>query len=193
MEPLLIVSCEEKNKIVERKVYPFVATKENIFTFWEQASKYPYIFGMKNNGSIEDFLNIFFSEDDRGFWRTEHLFYVVDDFVGVLALTNIYYPYDALMHFTFFDGRLRGRETIIRGMIEYVFDKYKFNRLSAEIPCVVRDEKSSLPKFVSERVGLILEGKKRKAMEFKDSLCDVLMYGITQEDIRKWDSQKPRQ
>lgn len=191
MEPILTVTCNEKGGDIDRSVYPFVFSEENIKKFWEQSKKYPQIFGKQTIGTIEDFLNIFFYLDPEGFWKTENLFYVIDDFVGMLSLTNIYHPHDALMHFTFWDGRLRGRENIIKEMMTYVINTYEFNRLSAEIPAYV--SKSTL-QFVSNRIGLTLEGKKRSAQVSPNgNLVDVLLYGVTKKDIEEWAPQRHKQ
>lgn|SRR3990167_1297163 len=215
MEPILSCTCNEPEGIVERHVYPFVFSEENIKKFWDNVRKYPKIFGKDTVGDIEDFLDMFFFVDQNGFWKTEHLFFIIDDFVGTLALTNIYHPYDALMHFTFYDGRLKGREELLREMIKYVINYYGFHRLSAEIPCYapknlvrfvngwyekidangkVREiinpvgDKSSL---VRKGIGLVLEGRRRKSLfDLKGDLVDVLLYGVTQEDIKEWEPQR---
>ena len=192
MEPILTITCREKDQDIERHVYPFVFTQENAIKFWEQAKRYPEIFGRTIfYDTIEEFLNLFFYLDQDGYWQTNNLFFVVDDFVGMLSLTNISHPNDALMHFTFYDGRLRGREELIRQTIKYVISQYEFNRLSAELPTYV--SKSTL-KFVSDNIGLTLEGKKRDAqLSPKGNLVDVLLYGVTKKDTEAWDSQRHKQ
>jgi hypothetical protein len=185
------VNCKEPKGDVERSIYPFVFSEENVRKFWNQAKKYPQIFGKDTIGDIEDFLNMFFYLDGEGLWQTNNLFYVVDDFVGMLSLTNIYHPTDALMHFTFYDGRLRGRENLVKEIIKYVMSTYEFNRLSAEIPAYV--SKSTL-KFLSDHVGLVLEGKKRLAQYGpQGNLVDVLLYGVTKQDIEEWEHQRHKQ
>lgn len=188
MEPILSVVCEEPGGSIERHIYKFVFSEENIKKFWENVKRYPKIFGKDTIGDIEDFLNMFFYVDHNGFWQTNNLFYIVDDFVGTLALTNIYHPTDALMHFTFYDGRLKGRDILIKEVISYVMDEYDFVRLSAEIPCYA--PKTTM-KFVSDKLGLVLEGKRRDgAYDLYGNLTDVLLYGVTKKDIEKWALQR---
>lgn len=189
-EPILRVVCIEKGEEVERSIYPFVFTRENIQKFWDNARKYPQIFGKTMMDDMGEFLNMFFYIDHNGLWQTNNLFFVVDDFVGIIAVTNIYHPEDALIHFTFFDGRLKGRETLLQEMIRYGFDVYGFHRLTAEIPCYAS---SAVLKFVSDKLQLVLEGRRRKSVVWKGERFDVLLYGVIPEDIKKWDSQRHKQ
>lgn len=192
MEPLITITCNERGKEVEHCVYPFVFSEDNIKKFWNNAKKYPIIFGRDIfYPTIEEFLDVFFYIDKDGLWQTNNLFYIVDDFTGMLSLTNIFHPHDALMHFTFYDGRLHGREALIKGMIKYVIDNYGFNRLSAEIPAYVS---KGVLSFVSDKIGLRLEGKKQDAqIDPKGNLVSVLMYGITKKETDTWEAQKHKQ
>lgn len=193
MEPILSVVCNEPSGPIERHVTKFVFSEENIKKFYEQSQKFPKIFGRTTAATIEEFLDMFFFLDKDGFWQTNNLFYIVDDFVGVLSLTNIYHPHDALMHFTFYDRRLKGRNELLREMIKYVIREYEFNRLSCEIPTYAP---KTVLHFVSEHLGLVLEGKRRKSVpSLKDpeELMDVLLYGVTKGDIEQWERQKLKQ
>ncbi len=190
MNPILVVECKEPHKTVVRTVRPFVFNKENGIRFWEEASKFPKIFNSISTESAPQFLDAFFKWDElRQTATAESLLWVVDDFVGIFSLTNIYHPDDALMHFTFFDKRIRGREELVREMLRYVFITYGFHRLSAEIPAYSSEV---LLKFITGKVGLALEGRKRKAVPFHDNRADLLLYGITKEDVEQWDLQRLR-
>lgn len=192
MEPLFSTTCTEpKIGEVVRSVYPFIFSEDNIKTFWNRASKYPQVFGRLVPPSIEEFLNMFFYLDGEGLWKTNNLFYVVDDFVGMLSLTNISHPDDALMHFAFYDGRLQGREQLLRDTISYVINTYDFHRLSAEIPLYAS---KGVMKFISNKVGLKMEGRKRSALVSPNgNRVDVLLYGVTKQDIEEWDRQRHKQ
>lgn len=202
MEPILSVVCDEPGGEIERNVYPFILNDDNLAAFWTKASKYPYIFGRPTPPSQEEFFRMYFSVDPlTGQLRTENLIWVIDDYVGAMVLSNIYFPHDALVHFTFFDGRLKGRAPVLREMIKYVFDTYGLLRLSAEIPAYIvkaNKVKENVLNFISDQVGLIFEGRKRKSVWYKSPKMetpekfDVLLYGITIEDVEKWEHQKPK-
>jgi RimJ/RimL family protein N-acetyltransferase len=188
--PILVVECNEPNKTVVRSVRPFVLDKDSGARLWQEASKFPRIFNNVDTSSAPEFLDAFFKWDEvRQEAVTDSLLWVVDDFVGIFSLTNIYHPDDALMHFTFFDKRFRGRAELIREMIKYVFLTYGFHRLSAEIPAYAS---KGVLKFITEAVGLFPEGRKRKAIPFHDERADLLLYGIAKEDIDSWEAQKQK-
>lgn len=191
MEPIIVVECKEPDGVIERKVYPFVLTQENGLKFWQQAKKFPRFYERVNTESAQEFLDAFFKYDPfRQEATSEALLWVIDDFVGVFSLTNIYHPEDAIAHFTFFDKRTKGRGPLIQGMIKWVFDNYGFNRLSVEIPAYAS---KILFKFLDEEVGLVLEGRKRKALKYRDKPADIILYGITPEDIEIWERRKQKQ
>lgn len=202
MDPILSVVCNEPEGEVRRYVYPFVLNDTALENFWLRASKYPYIFGRPTPPSQEEFFRMYFNVDPHtGAVTTDNLIWVIDDYVGAMVLSNIYYPHDASMHFTFFDGRLKGRAPILKEMIKYVVDTYGLLRLSAEIPTyIVKSNRvrENVLNFISNEVGLFLEGRKRKSvwyqgpkMEIPEKF-DVLLYGITIEDVEKWELQKPK-
>lgn len=193
MSPIILVEdCLEDGEVIERYVRPFVLTPENAIKLWEEAKKFPHIFNNVDTSTLDNFLDSFFHWNPSNSEAVaEGLFWVVDDFVGVFYLTQIYHPDDALMHFTFFDKRLRGREKLIRRMIEYVFDTYEFHRLSAEIPAFAS---KSVLKFINQKVGLSLEGKKAQAIPHTNGVerSDLLLYGITRGDVKVWVEQRQK-
>lgn len=189
-QPILVVECKEPNKTVVRSVRLFEFNPENGLRFWEEAKKFPKIFNTIPTETAPEFLDAFFKWDEVRMTATaESLLWVVDDFVGVFSLTNIYHPDDALMHFTFFDKRIKGRDELVREMIRYVFITYGFHRLSAEIPAY---SSPGVLRFITEKVGLSLEGRKKKAIPFHEDRADLLLYGITKEDVEQWDLQRQK-
>lgn len=181
MEPIFVVACNEPDGVIERSVYPFTLTDEAAVKFYNQAKKFPKIFNKIPTDTIDGFLDSFFKWDPiRHEASAEGLFWVVDDFVGVFSLTNIYHPDDALMHFTFFDQRIRGRGPLVKRMIKYVFDTYCFHRLSAEIPATAS---KVVFKFLNKDVGLAIEGRKHKAIEYNNDRADLILYGAYPEDF----------
>ncbi len=179
--PIITMKCPEghNGEEVERSIRPLILTPDSLQRFYASASKYPRIFGEEFTGSFNKFINIFLSQTSSGELQGEGLFWVVDDFTGVFYLTDIYHPYDALMHFAFFDKRLRGRDLLTRAMIRYVFEKYGFNRLSAEVPLYAGDHTFA---FIEKGVRLKKEGRRRKAAEYKGDMFDVNLYGILREE-----------
>jgi RimJ/RimL family protein N-acetyltransferase len=177
MEPILSVPCNERRGTVVRKIYPLIFTPENLQKFWQKSSQFPVIFGRRLEGP-EDFARHFFTL--RGdVPAATGLFWVVDDFVGVFYLTEIFSE-QADAHFTFFDKRLEGREQLTIEMVKYVFEEFPtFQRLNVSLPCYVNEK---VFQFIS-RIGFKLEGRKRACSYWKEKWFDAVQYGILRKEL----------
>jgi hypothetical protein len=182
MEPIIEVECKERDGTVNRKVYPMFLTPENLRDFFDRVKDHPTLFNSEVRGDFAKFVSVFLDQESAGgttILKSRGLFWRVDDFVGVFYLTDIILNQDAAAHFTFFDSRINGRENLTLEMLRYVFRKYKFQRLTVELPLYV-----TVPtlKFV-EQLGFTHEGCKRLAIEFDGKFFDVNIYGILAEEI----------
>lgn len=169
--------CDEPDGKIIRTVRRMNLTPINIQKFYIRSKKYRTLLGQEIAGNYEKFVNLLVKAGPNGPEPTG-IFYVVDEFVGVYYITNIYPEQDALVHYTFLDGRHKGREEMSKAMLRYVFNEFKFNRLSAELPAY-------LPFFCTqfvEKIGFKKEGRKRQAVFYKDSWFDVRLYGILKEE-----------
>lgn len=166
--------CERDGPIVRHvRFAPF--TMERLTGYWEKLKAFPTLFN-KNVENLEDFLNAFMSQGPNGELQARGIVFEVDD-VGMLWLSDIYPEYQATGHFTFWDRRFRGREALIRKLLVYVFDEFKFHRIVAEVPLY------SEPTVVAaERIGFVKEGRLRKAAWYKDEWWDVNIYSIFREE-----------
>lgn len=181
--PVINCECVEGNKIKERTIYRLPLTRGNLLEFYEKASKHRVLFTDDINGDFKTFCEVFMYMDDSGQLHGNGLLWAIDGFIGIYYMTHIIPERDALVHFTFFDGKLKGRENITKSLIQYVFQKYNFNRLSSEIGCYAD---SRVIDFV-KRIGFKIEGRKRKALLYKGEWFDSLQVGILAEDALKWD------
>src|SRR5690606_16516863 len=109
-------------------------------------------------GDFEKFVNIFISVSEDGTLQSDGLFWVVDDFVGVFYMNNIIPTIDATLHYAFFDKRMKGRIDLCIEMINFIFEKYQFRRLTVEIPTYASPHTSYI---VEKVIGFKYEGKKR--------------------------------
>lgn len=180
--PILTVACHEPEGVVNRSIYPVVWTPEKLLQFWEKAKQFPTLFGIEIYASADVFLDMFFQRTQQGDvtqWTTDQLFYEVDDMVGIFRIDDIRYPFDAGVHYSFFDRRHKGRIPLIRAMLRWCFDHYGFHRLSTQVPNYVKEY---IRHFVLD-IGFAYEGKKRKAIEYKGTKYDVNLYGILPSDL----------
>lgn len=183
MKPILSVECDEPKGKVWRNVYPMALDEHNLRLFWEKARHYKTLFTREIKDDFKAFLDIFVAQDLAGnlvgkglLWRVDG---PTDDMVGVFYLTNIEPEDDALAHFTFFDGRIRGRDDLTKQMIQYVFAKYHFRRLTTHAPAYV------IPGTIHfiERLGFKREGKKRAAAFYNGEWFDMNLYGILADEV----------
>lgn len=186
MEPIFEVLCDEPKGQVVRTVYKLPIDLENLHRFWLNAKKYATLFGDELSDDPREFLSMFFEFGADGSIRSNSMFYVIDDFVGLFRLCDYEINGDdVLVHYTFFDRRHKGRVRLMRKMIRYIFDELKFTRISAELPAYVQ---SHIAKFLTENVGFVYEGKKRHATTYRGKKFHINLYGIIPEDIASWDS-----
>jgi RimJ/RimL family protein N-acetyltransferase len=172
------IKCIEPEGEVQHSVWPFKFTKKDTLRLYEEASKFPVLFGrpLKN---LEDFTSFFLCQNLSDDVEPQGLIWIVDEFRGMFYLNNIR-DIEADVHYSFFDRRHKGRAPLVRKMLTEVFDKYGFVRLNAYIPAYAG---MGVRKFV-ESCGFRLEGRKRKNSWWKGEWFDTYLYGILREDLK---------
>lgn len=179
-EILMSIKCDEPGGTVVRNVRRMQLTPANLRIFWEKASRYRTIFNSVIRNDFKQFTRLLLRENSAGEVESTGLFWVVDDFVGVFYMTNIRPELDASVHYSFFDGRHRGRVELTKAMLKYAFERYNFQRLTVEIPRYATDKTRN---FVETWLGFRKEGRKRKAALFDGEYFDVNIYGILRSEV----------
>ena len=182
-EAILTAPCDEPGGRVVRSVYSMDLTVENLKRFWELSKPFKYLFNKEISNDFKTFCELFLYEGKGGL-QSNGLFWVVDDFVGIFYMDNIRHGVSRLeadVHYTFFDRRHRGRTELVREMVKYLFCKYNFQRLNAEIPLYA---KKGTFEFATA-VGFRREGRRRKAQWHNDDWFDVLEFGILKDEALK--------
>lgn len=172
--------CDEPEGKVYRSVRLLLFTPANLAKFWQAAKQYRTIFRYEIGGDFRRFIDNFVKEGPDGRLMVTGIFYVVDDFEGIFYMTDIQPGVDASVHYTFFNGRHKGRVELVREMLKYGFRTFGFRRLTAEIPLYASPETHN---FVEHWVKFKKEGRKRKAAELGGEFYDVNVYGILREEI----------
>lgn len=83
---------------------------------------------------------------------------------GILTFSDIVFGIEAQGHFQFFDGKLRGKEQVLRQSMEWAFRNLHIHRLAAQIPA----DAAALISFARERLGFRFEAERRSMEELKD-------------------------
>lgn len=169
--------CVERQGPVLRKVWCMDYSVDNLQRLWVECSKFPVLFSDEIRGNFHAFCETFFSTYGD-YVAARGLTWVVDDFVGVFYLNNIT-SNEAKVDFSFFDRVLDRRIELTRRMIEFVFDRYGFNRLNVEVGAYANKHVFA---FVHE-LGFKREGRKRRAVRYKGDLFDLIQYGILKEEV----------
>lgn len=180
-EAVISCDCHEPEQVVTRHIYPMPLTAENLQRFWELSRKFRTLFGHEIKADdFKSFCEMFIGMDGDDRVSAHGLFWRMDDFVGVYYMTHIQ-ENDAQIHYSFFDRRHHGRQAITRKMIQYVFNRYGFRRLSAEIPYIAK----GAFQFVHE-LGMKTEGRKRKAVFIDGEWFDTRCFGVLREEAESW-------
>lgn len=183
MNPILSVLCEEPKGTVTRKVYSMELSRENLHTFWQKSSKFPILFNSDVRGDFTRFCELFLEQNYDGTVVPRGLLWMVDeDMVGVFYLTEINFETaDAVAHFSFFDGRLRGRFELVKRMIDFVFHKYQLYRLTVKLPAYVAPATMGFTK----KLGFKIEGKTKGTSLKDDKRYDTFILGLLHSEAVK--------
>lgn len=183
MIPLFSCVCAEPEGTVTRTVYQAEFSIEFFLKLWEKQKKYRTLMG-KEILYFEQFLNFFVNSHKDGTMEPRGLCFVIDDCVGIYWLSNIDWPDGAEVHYTFFDGRHKGRLEITKKAIQYVFDTYNFQRLYVRVAVYAK-----YPLKFVEALGFKKEGRLRRCVRLHDKLYDANAYSILREEMNdywKW-------
>lgn len=178
-EPILQVNCTEKRGDIIRSVQPVSLSVENLRIMWSKFSQFRTVIGHEVGNDFWKFVSLFVNLKEGQAAEARGLYWAVDDFVGMFYMTDIDIGNDALLHYTFFDGVFRGRERLIIQMLDYVFNRYDFHRLSIEVPAYA----TPYTRIAVKKLGFIPEGTKRYSREFDGKRFHVMQYGMLQQEF----------
>jgi len=173
---ILQFECNEPKSKIVRTVSPTQLSKDRIQFLWDKLKEFDTLFNDFVRGDYAAFVNHFIVQVD-GQPMSAGLFWDVDD-VGILLLKNIIPMQSAETHFVFWDRRFKGREGLCRGMLKYVFELYKFQRIEVRVPMYATDTLVAV-----ERLGFVKEGRIRRSVLYKDDWFDVNLYSILPHEV----------
>lgn len=177
-DPILECECDEPEGKVIRYVRKMNLEPERLKRFWSLSRKYPTLFSQEVRDSFPKFVNVFISQGATGL-EANGLLWEIDDLLGVFYLNDIIPGVDANTHYTFLDGRFKGRIELTKKMLRYVFEKYKFRRLSTVIPKYAQVYADTF----ALNLGFKKEGRRRKCVLYNGEWFDATLYGILAEEV----------
>ena len=149
---------------------------EKLLNYYERLKKFDIIFNTDVPNDPIAFAQLFLNQNSNGFVEARGLIWEVDD-VGILYLTNIG-SRSATAHFSFWDQRIRGRETLLREMVRYAMKEYGFERIETRAGLHATKAIRAV-----ERIGFVKEGRLRKIINYKGKLFDAYVYSLLREEV----------
>lgn len=180
MEPgeiLFTVECPEPSGPVVRSVRQAALSVERLRYYHDRLGRFETIFNEYVGRDFESYLSIFVRQEGDDLFATS-LVWEVDD-VGLLYLTDMRPSFDALAHFTFWDGRMRGRAPLLREAAVYAIKCLGFHRITAEIPMYIKPVVLS----VVEQAGFVKEGRKRAVSLYRGNWFDATVYSLLDSEV----------
>jgi hypothetical protein len=122
-EILFQATCEEPEGTFLRVARPLIFTPDNIGRLWEKVNKFPTLMGIEIK-DLQDMLNFFVKDYGNGTLQARGLCAQIDDLQGIFWLTDIEWPKQASIHYTFFDRRHKGRVDLCKEAVKYDTNVY---------------------------------------------------------------------
>lgn len=177
MNPVILsVPCKEPNGVVIRNVRLTELSFEKVKFLINKLSDIDVLFNDYVKKDPKAILEHFLSVQD-GEIRPTGLLWDVDD-VGIFLLNEIRPPVSGDAHFVFWDKRFKGREALCREMLRYIMREYSLHRIQVEVPVYATHTIKAV-----NRIGMVLEGRSREAVRYKDGWFDINRYSVLEEDL----------
>lgn len=152
-------------------------TPMKIRDLWIEYAKHDVLFSDYTVGKVEPFVTAIFNP--RSYWF--ELFDInKSKAIGLAMLTDIIPQYDAKGHFAFWDKIGSGREKLIWELMDICFDEFDLHRMTVETPAYQRGTIRSI-----KRLGFSFEGEKREGVFHKSAWINMMLFGITREELRR--------
>lgn len=149
---------------------------ERIRFLWDKLKEFEVLFNDHFQHDFKKFADAFVLQID-GEPVPTGLIWDIDD-VGIVYLTDMVAEANALIHFLFWDRRWRGREELCRTMIRYIFDRYRFHKLTWQVPLYAFHTMAAV-----ERIGFTLDGRIRDDVRYKGQWFDVNYYSVLEGEL----------
>ena len=169
---------------------PLPLTPARVAVLWDRMSRFPILFAGPKETSFGSFREVLEKEDSIlvGFHSEDE----PREPIGIGMIYDIEPGVEAKFQLSFFDQRLKGRESVVRHFIAWLFSDLLVRRATAH----VRADARSMRAFL-ERVGMYPEGVLKNRIQKGKRFYDLYLYGICEHECddlwsrgRSW--AKPR-
>jgi len=152
-------------------------TPQKIQELWIEYSQHDTLFSDYTLGKVEPFLDVLLASN-----AIYAEIYSIDDEapIGAMMMNRVLRNFDALAHFTLWNGKARGKEPLFLEMMRLWMGEFNLHRLSVEVTAhskgVIR---------MIERLGFQHEGTRREGSIHKEVWVDLEMYGIMESELQE--------
>lgn len=109
-----------------------------------------------------------------------NVFFELEGGAGLVSFTSVQPRVDALLHFIFYDKKLKGKEWTVNQILGDMFELGKLNRISCAIP----EDRITGVKLV-KRLGFKQEGMIRGAFLRNNCYLNVGIYGLMHKEYHR--------
>lgn len=154
-------------------VEPMTLNPDKIKMIWDRLQKHKTLFSDITRGnvgvfvrSLADHQTIWFEVRNRGV------------LVGLIWFEGMGQIVDCVVHIVFFDRKPTSKLEVCRKLMRWMFDNYPLQRITVTPPVIYYGTIRLL-----NTLGFTREGCKRRAVLLGGKWNDVLIYGITREEV----------
>lgn len=141
---------------------------------WVEMQQFRTLFTDLTRGSVENLVNIILSPDS--FWM-EVVNKETREVVGVFYVTDIRLVTDASVHIVLFDRKPAEKTMVCKFALEWLFQKFPFERLSAYVPEIYHATIR-----LAKAIGFREEGKRRHAYLMGNKWVNETILGILRSE-----------
>lgn len=140
--------------------------------------KFPFVFDDFTFQDYDVFVQTLTQEDNLIFEVWSEGDHSLEHMAGLVNVSHTQPFVDGMLHFLFFDRKLRGKEDVLLSIIRQVFMLAKLRRMTCAIPS---DRVTGMQML--GRLGFKKEGRIRKKFLRNEKYLDVFVYGILREEV----------
>lgn len=172
-DEILISTSEPVITLDEWEVKEMELGWPKIMRLWGKVNEHKSLFSDLTRNNFTNFVR--YITQAQSIWLE---IYQNGNLVGIICFTGMQAVVDIEVHMIIFDRHPAEKLPIVKEIIRYMFRNFPINRITAHAPEMFYGTIRLLKK-----VGFTEEGRKRQARCMSDKWFDVMIYGITREEV----------
>lgn len=155
-------------------VQEMIFSPEKIAWLWTEMNKYKSLFSDLTKGDLSNFTTMLSQRDSLWFEALDE----EGNIVGIMYILQMYQVIDCEVHILFLDRKPAEKVLLCRQVVQWVFERYPFRRMTATIPSIYyRTIK------LAKNIGFKEEGRKRESQLLGNKWVDEVILGILRHEV----------